>query len=343
LPRPTLAPREIAVEQVFQEADMIALRQVMQARDRIFRSIIRTPAVKSDFLSDITGANVYLKLECLQKLNSFKIRGALNRGLTLSESARSAGIVAASSGNHGAAVSYVANMLGIGADVFVPRGTPEVKLDKIRRYGAVLHLEGNSYDEAHALAVLHAKRSGKTYFDPASDEVAVAGHGTIGLELVEDVPTVDVVLVPVGGGGLITGIGVAARAVKPSVSVIGVQTEACPAMLAALRDKVFYEEYPSEPSVCDAVVGGIGKIGYEYAEKCIHSVVTASEDQVKEAVIELMRRDKIVAEPSGALGVAYLMGSGDRFRGMNVVVVISGGNIDFEFLAAEIRAYGDRN
>lgn len=321
---------------------MITLRHVLQARDRISRSIVRTPVVKSDFLSDLTGATVYLKLECLQKLNSFKIRGAMNKGLSLTSDERAKGIVAASSGNHGAAVSYVANTLGIGADVFVPRGTPEAKVEKIRRYGAALHIEGNNYDEAHALALVYVKKTGKVYLDPTSDETVVAGHGTIGLELVEDAPTIDAIVVPIGGGGLITGISIAARSLKPSVSVIGVQTEACPAMVAALRDKVFYEDYPSRPSVCDAVVGGLGRLGYENAERCIHSVVTASEAGVKQAVVELVRRDKVVAEPSGALGVAYLAEGGDRFRGMTVVVVVSGGNVDFDFLRAEIQAYSEK-
>jgi threonine dehydratase len=311
---------------------MVTLKQVMQARDRISRGIVRTPAIPSDFLSDQTGARVYLKLECLQRLNSFKIRGALNRGMLMTAEERASGLVAASSGNHGAAVSYVANVLGVSADVFVPRGTPPVKTDKIKRYGAMLHVEGNNFDEAHTLAILHAKRTGKPYFDPASDEMAVAGHGTIGLELLEDIPALDVILVPVGGGGLVTGVSSAARAIRPSLSVIGVQTEACPAMAAALSDNVFYEEYPSEPSICDAVVGGIGKIGYESARECMDYVAVVTEDKVREAVRELLRRDKVMAEPSGALGAAYLLGSGDRFRGMTVALVISGGNIEFALL-----------
>lgn len=310
---------------------MITLKQIMQARDRISRSVTRTPVVKSDYLSDLTEANVYLKLECLQKLNSFKVRGALNKGLSLTERERSGGIVAASSGNHGAAVSCVAHTLGISADVFVPRAASPAKLDKIRRYGGIIHAQANSYDEARSLAILHAKRAGKTYIDPASDELTVAGHGTIGLELLEDVPALDAIIVPVGGGGLITGIGVAAKSVRPSINVIGVQTEACPAMADAVRDNVFYENYPSLPSVCDAVVGGIGRMGYEYAAN-LHSVVTATEVIVKRAVVELLARDKVVAEPSAALGPAHLMESGDRYRGMTVAVVISGGNVDFDFL-----------
>ncbi len=310
------------------ETLMVTLKQVMQARDRISRGIVRTPAVPSDFLSDQTGARVYLKLECLQRLNSFKTRGALNRAMLMTAEERAAGLVAASSGNHGAAVSYVANLLGVSADIFVPRGTPHVKIDKIKRYGAVLHVEGNDFDEAHALAVLHAKRAGKPYFDPASDEIAVAGHGTIGLELLEDVPALDVVLVPVGGGGLVTGVSRAARAIRPSLSVIGVQTEACPAMARALADNVFYGKYPSEPSICDAVVGGIGKLGYENARECMDYVAVVSEDKVRQAVHDLLCRDRVIAEPSGALGAAYLLGSGERFRGMTVAVVISGGNIE---------------
>lgn len=311
---------------------MISLNQVMQARDRIFRTITRTPVVSSDFLSDATGARVFLKLECLQKLNSFKIRGAVNRGMLMTPEERSSGIVAASSGNYGAAISYVANLMGVPAHIFVPRGTPDVKTQKMRRYGAVVRVEGSGYDEARSLAILHAKRSGKPFFDPASDEAVAAGHGTIGLELIEDIPALDAVIVPVGGGGLITGIASAVRAIGPSINVIGVQTEACPAMAAALSDNVLYEDYPAKPSICDAVVGGIGRLAYENAKECIDYVAVVPESRVKEAVCELLSRDKVVAEPSGALGVAYLLSSGDRFRGMNVAVVISGGNIEFGLL-----------
>jgi threonine dehydratase len=224
------------------------------------------------------------------------------------------------------------------AHIFVPRGTPEVKTQKIRRYGAVLHPEGSEYDEVRSLAILHAKRSGKPFFDPASDEAASAGYGTIGLELLEDIPALDAVIVPVGGGGLITGIASAVRAIRPSIEVIGVQTEACPAMAAALSDNVFYEEYPAKPSICDAVLGGIGWLAYENAKECIDYVVVVPESKVKEAVCELLSRDKVVAEPSGALGVAYLLSSGDRFRGMNVALVISGGNIEFNLMREILNA-----
>jgi len=320
---------------------VLTVRDIMRARERVSRHIVRTPLVQSDFLSDITGASVYLKLECLQRQNSFKIRGAMNKVLSLTPEERAKGVLAVSSGNHGAAVSYCAKLVGIAADVFVPEGTPGSKLEKIRRYGANLHIAGKTYDEAHAIAEGYLATTDRVYVDPASDETAVAGHGTAGLEMMEDVPVLDAVLVPVGGGGLITGISLAVKSIRPGVRVIGVQTEACPAMLAALRDKVFYKDYPSAPSICDAVVGGIGEIGYAYAPKCIDNVVTASEDAVREAMIELVRRDKVVAEPSGALGAAYLIENPDACRGMNVAVVISGGNVDFDFLRREMASYSE--
>lgn len=267
----------------------------------------------------------------------------MNKVLSLTREQRTRGVLAVSSGNHGAAVSYCANLLGIGADVFVPVGTPEAKLQRIRRYGANLHISGKTYDESRTLAKAYLARTDKVYIDPASDEVAVAGHGTIGLEIVEDTPKIDAILVPVGGGGLITGVSLAAKFMRPSVKVLGVQTEACPAMLAALRDKVFYEDYPSAPSICDAVVGGIGQIGYAYAEKCIDTVVTANEDAVREAMIELLRKDKVVAEPAGALGPAYLLEHPDEFAGTTVAVVISGGNVDFELLREEMAAFTEKS
>lgn len=321
---------------------MITIRDIMLARERVSPHVLRTPLILSDYLSDLTGGTVYLKLECLQRLNSFKIRGAMNKSLSLTPAERAKGVLAVSSGNHGAAVSYCAKTLGISADIFVPNGTPEAKLQKIRRYGASLHVVGHTYDEAHALAKEYFQKTDKVYIDPASDEIVVAGHGTIGLEIMEDASKLDAILVPVGGGGLITGVGIAAGAVNPRVKMLGVQTSACPAMLAALHDKVFYEDYPSEPSICDAVVGGIGRIGYDYASDCIDEAVTASEDAVKEAMVELLRRDKVVAEPSGALGPAYLLEHPDQFTGMNVVLVISGGNVDFSLLRQEIVSFTER-
>jgi threonine dehydratase len=321
---------------------VITARDIMRARERISEHVQRTPMVQSDFLSDLTGSTVYLKLENLQRLNSFKVRGAMNKALTLTHEERSRGVLAVSSGNHGAAVSFCAKLVGTRAEVFVPEGTSGAKLEKIRRHGAHLHLAGKTFDEAHAIARKYLARTGLVYIDPASDEVAVAGHGTCGLEMMEDVPRLDAILVPVGGGGLITGVSLAARSVRPDVQVVGVQTEACPAMLAALRDGVFYEDYPSAPSVCDAVVGGIGRVGFKYAAKCINKMVTASEDAVKQAVVELVRRDKVVAEPSGALGPAYLMENPDAFRGQSVAVVISGGNVDFERLRDLLSSYRER-
>ncbi|MEX0974134.1 MAG: threonine/serine dehydratase [Bacillota bacterium] len=322
---------------------MITIRDIMRARESISRHVLRTPEVQSDYLSDVTGASVYLKLECLQHLHSFKIRGAMNKALSLTPEERARGLLAVSSGNHGAAVSYCAKLLGIKADIFVPEGTPDAKLQKIRRYGANLHISGKTYDESHSIAKAYLARTDKVYVDPASDEVAVAGHGTIGLEIMEAVPRIDVILVPIGGGGLITGVSLAAKFMRPGVKVIGVQTEACPAMLASLRDKVFYEDYPSAPSICDAVVGGIGEIGYAYASKCIDKVVTAGEDAVKEAMIELLRKDKVVAEPSGALGPAYLLENPDQFAGLNVAVVVSGGNVDFDLLRREMASFTEKH
>ncbi len=315
----------------------------MRARENTSRHVLRTPEVQSDYLSDVTGASVYLKLECQQRLNSFKIRGAMNKVLSLTPDQRARGVLAVSSGNHGAAVSYCAKQFGITADVFVPEGTPDSKVQKIRRYGANLHIQGRTYDEAHAIAKAYLAKTDKVYIDPASDEVAVAGHGTIGLEIMEDAPLIDAILVPIGGGGLITGISLAAKFMRPGVQIIGVQTEACPAMLTALRDKVLYEDYPSEPSICDAVIGGIGEIGFTNAEKCIDKVVTASEDAIREAVVELLRRDKVVAEPSGALGPAYLLENPDAFTGLKVAVVVSGGNVDFDLLKREMLSFTEKH
>mgnify|MGYP000129709738 CR=1 FL=1 len=318
---------------------MITLEAIVAARDRISPHVYRTPLVHSLFLSDLTGGEVYLKLECQQKLNAFKIRGMLNRVLTMTPEERERGIMVVSSGNFGIAAGYVRKMWGVDVEVYVPEATPPSKIERIVRYGAKPKLVGRDYNEAYAAAKETSRHSPRVWLDSSGDEDAVAGYGSIGLEIVEDLPEVDTILVPVGGGGLITGISLAAKGKSPEVEVLGVQTEACPAMLASLRDGICYEQYPSEPSMCEGLVGGVVELPFSCAERCIDDVLLASEEAIGRAVVELISQEKVVAEPSGAAGVAYIIENPALFRDRKVAVVISGGNIDAKLLAELMGRY----
>ncbi len=314
---------------------------VAAARDRIAPYVWRTPLLQSGFLSELTGGKIYLKLENRQRLGAFKVRGMINRLLTMPERERARGIVVASSGNHGVAASWAGRRWGVKVEVFAPRTTPEPKTAKIRRYGAELRLVGENYDEAYLAAkAAVARGSGGVWVDSCSDPVAIAGHGTIGLEIHEDLPQVDEVLVPVGGGGLITGISVAMRAALPGLVVSAVQTEACPAMLAAVRDQTFYETYPTAPSVCEALVGGVGELGFRESGRCIDRVVLASETAIERAVVEMLRHEQVLAEPSAAVGWAYVAEHPGEFAGRTAVLVVSGQNIGFEILRRLIERHG---
>lgn len=322
---------------------MIKPVDVILARKRIQRYIYRTPLEKSYFLSQITGGEVYLKLECHQQIKAYKVRGAFNKILSLTAEERLKGVMTASSGNHGASVSYASSLLGIdNVTVYVPEVTPAIKKEKIKRYGAELVVAGRDFDEAYVLAKEARKELDRIWIDTCSDEAVIAGQGTIGLEMLEDNPALDAILVPIGGGGMITGISIIVKSINPDIRILGVQTEACPAMLASLRDGILYEKYPSRPSVCEALVGGVGEIPYRMARKCIDDILLVKESTIKEAVIQLIDHDKVLAEPSAAVGVACLMEHRERFRGRKVGVVISGGNIDLEALKSflnEVRAW----
>lgn len=307
----------------------ITFDHVLAAHERIEPFIHRTPLVRSAFLSDLTGGEIHLKLECRQRLNAFKIRGMVNRVLTLHPAELTRGIVVVSSGNHGLAAAYCGERWGFPVEVFVPEGTPPLKLDRIISHGATLHVMGRDYDEACDICQERLPATGLTYVDPADDPAVVAGHGTTGLEIAEALPEVDQVLVPVGSGGLITGVGLAVKGrVGAGVKIIGVQTAACPAMKASLDQGICHRHYPSGPSVCEGLVGGIGEIGFRYAPLCLDGVVLTSERAIRRAVVDLVREDGVMAEPSGAAGVAYVTENPNEFQGRRTAIVISGGNLD---------------
>lgn len=319
---------------------MFNYKDVVEAYKRIKDKIYMTPLEKSIYLSN-QNTNYYLKLECLQPPKSFKLRGALSKMTTLTEEEKKKGVVAISSGNHGAAVSYAANLLGIDSIlIFVPNVTPKSKIDKIKYYGGKVKIVGNNYDEAHSIGMEYVNNHDMTYVDPYyGDTLVYAGQGTIAIEILEQNPDIDTIMVPIGGGGLITGISVAAKAIKPSIKIIGLQTEACPAMIKSLEDNVLYDEYPSKESICEALVGGVGELAYKMAKDCIDEIIEVKEAFIKKAVSHMIRKEKIVAEPSSCICIAALMQESERINGKNVALIISGGNIGEDLMVELLNKY----
>jgi threonine dehydratase len=303
------------------------------ARDVIAPHIWRLPLLPSAGLRRLTGARVYLKLECLQPTGSFKVRGALHKLASLSPSDWERGLVTASAGNHGLGVSYACQALGLPpVTIFVPESTPAAKLDRLSAFDCQVSLAGADYDACHALAHEYAQKRGATYISAYDDPVIIAGQATVALEIMEDLPGVDLLLVPVGGGGLIAGIALAVRAINPSVRVLGVQPEASPAAYLSLRDGHPYEVYAAAPSICDGVVGGFGRVPFEVAGHLIDEILVVPEADVRQAVSWLLTQEQIVVEGSGALAIAPLLSGQLDAGGQSVVAVLTGRNLDVELL-----------
>ncbi len=319
---------------------MFNYNNVVEAYTRIKDKIYMTPLDKSIYLSN-ENTNYYLKLENLQPPKSFKLRGALSKMTTLTEEEKKRGVVAISSGNHGAAVSYASRLLGIdNVLIFVSEATPKSKIEKIRYYGGNVKIVGKNYDEVHEYGMKHIEDYDMTYIDAYySDPVVYAGQGTVALEIFEQNPNIDTILVPIGGGGLITGISVAAKKINPAVKIIGLQTEACPAMVKAIEDNVFYDAYPTEPSICEALVGGVGEIAYKRASECIDEIIVVKESFIEKAVSHMIKKEKVIAEPSSCICVGAILQEPEKINGKNVALVISGGNIDEELMVELLNKY----
>lgn len=304
--------------------------EIWSAASRIRPFVARTPLRRSAVWSEQTRAEVLLKLENWQPTGSFKVRGAFNLLQQLAPAERARGLVAASAGNHGAAVGYAAQTLGIPAvHIFVPCSTPRAKVNKMRRLGVTVHEVGETYDDAHHAAAAFERAQGATFVHAYDDVRTAAGAATIALEVLADAPEVDAVLVPVGGGGLISGIAVALKQLAPHVRVYGVQPDTSPALRDSLRDGVCYEEYTAAPTICDGLAGGIGQIVYRVAEaKLIDDVLIVGEQAVHCAVSAFARDEQMMVEGSGAVGLAALQEFPDLFAGKRAALIVTGANID---------------
>ncbi len=312
----------------------LTLDDILTARQRIRDAVYYTPCERSQAIGTLTGLEVYLKLENRQMSGSFKERGALNKILTLTPEQRDRGVIAASAGNHAQGVSYHATQRGIRATIVMPQTTPLVKVTATRRFGAEVVLHGANYDEAFAEAMRRSEAENLTFIHPFDDPIVIAGQGTIGLELLEQVEGLEAVVVPIGGGGLIGGIGCAVKSVNSAIRVIGVQTARLPSMrdAVAAREPVTLE---ASTTIADGIaVRRAGAVTLPLVERFVDEIVTVEEDEIASAILLLLEREKMLAEGAGATALAALLqGRTSLPAGAKTAVLVCGGNIDVTLLS----------
>lgn len=314
---------------------MLTLADVEAAASAIAGSVVRTPSAVSQTLSDVLGCTVVVKFENLQFVASFKERGARNKLLHLTDAERAAGVVAVSAGNHAQAVARHARLLGIDATIVMPQTTPYVKVGRTKALGSKVELRGETVADAMAFGRTLVEQEGRTLVHPFDDALVIAGQGTVGLELFQDHPDLDVVIAPVGGGGLLAGITTVATALAPTVELIGVQTETFPSMARALAHDD--TPVPGGPTMAEGIaVSNAGVLTSQVLEAAGVEVVTVSERSIEEGVNLFLEIEKVVAEGAGAAGLAAILEQRDRFAGKTVGVILTGGNIDPRLLSSVI-------
>ncbi len=314
--------------------EKVTIDDIRKAQDTIKDIVKRTDILESTKLSLLTNANIYYKCENLQKTGSFKVRGACNKIANLTEEEKSKGVIASSAGNHAQGVALGAKMNSIEATIVMPSTAPLAKVTATKSYGANVVLEGLVYDDAYAKAVEIQKETGATFLHPFNDKYVIAGQGTIGLEIFEQMNNkVDTILCPIGGGGIIAGIATAAKALNPNVKIVGVQTANIPSMYESMKSGKVTTAFKST-SIADGIsVKTVGELTFNIAKDLIDEVVLVQEDEIAEAVLFLMENQKVVAEGSGAVTTAAILtGKYKPKENENVVLIISGGNIDVNTL-----------
>jgi threonine dehydratase len=315
---------------------MIGIADVEAARARIRDAIYCSPCPASETLGELTGTRCHVKLENLQMTGSFKERGALAKMLTLTAAERARGMIAASAGNHGLAVAYHAERLGIAATIVMPEWAALIKVASCRRHRATVVLAGQDYDEAYAEARRREAATGAVFVHAFDDPAVIAGQGTLGLELVEQVPDLDAVVVPVGGGGLIGGVALAVKARAPRVEVIGVQAAALPGMRQALERGGPAELGPASTIADGIAVRRVGALTYGLCRRYVDEVVVVDENEIANAILLLLEIEKTVVEGAGATTLAAVLNKKVALAGKRVALVLSGGNIDVNIIARVI-------
>jgi threonine dehydratase len=312
----------------------VTIEAVRHAAASIAGAICRTPVVTAPALSELAGSEIYLKLETLHRTGSFKERGALTKLLTLSAGERRAGVVAMSAGNHAQGLAYHAHRLGTPATIVMPEGTPFIKIDRTEAFGARVVLIGDSLSAARQAAYALARDRGLVLVHPYDDPMVIAGQGTIALELLADQPDLDTLVVPIGGGGLISGIAVAAKALNPKIEIIGVQSTLYPSMYRLMRG-----EDPGPPAAAATLAEGIavkepGRLTRHIVKALVSDILLVDDVAIEGAVETLLEYQKLVVEGAGAAGVAAVLATPERFHSRRVGIVVCGGNIDARLLAS---------
>ncbi|WP_424858595.1 MULTISPECIES: threonine ammonia-lyase [unclassified Tepidimonas] len=313
---------------------MIGLSDIEAAAARLAGQVLQTPCLESRTLSQITGAQVYLKFENLQYTASFKERGAFNKLAQLTPEERARGVIAMSAGNHAQGVAYHAQRLGLRAVIVMPRFTPGVKVERTRGFGAEVVLHGDTLEEARAHARTLAAEQGLTFVHPYDDDAIIAGQGTVGLEMLRAQPELDVLAIAVGGGGLIGGVAAAAKAIKPDIEIIGVQTRRFPAMVNAVTGSHWPQ---GANTIAEGIaVGAPGERTLELAQRYVDDWLLVDEEDIEQAIVLLLEIEKTLVEGAGAAGLAAVLRHPVRFAGRQVGLVLCGGNIDPLLLASII-------
>jgi len=313
---------------------MLDLASIEKAYERLEGVVHHTPFSYAPILSEMSGYEVYLKKENLQRTGAFKLRGAFNKIATLVEAGKRGGVVAASAGNHAQGVAFAANHFGIDATIVMPESTPLTKVQGVKAFGANVILHGSNYDEAYAYAVKFGEEKGYDFVHPFTDDEVMAGQGTVAMEMLESEPDLDAMIVPVGGGGLISGMAVAAKALKPDIHVIAVSAEGAPAMRQSFQSKKPIDT-TSVRTIADGIaVRDTSPVTLAYILKYVDAFEGVCEDEIASAILFLLERQKVLVEGAGSVGVAALMhGKIDLPEGSKVGIVLSGGNIDVTMLS----------
>jgi threonine dehydratase len=312
---------------------MVTLAQIEAARGRIADSITVTPCARSEHFTKLTGSQCFFKLENLQMTGSFKERGALNKLLCLSAEERARGVIAASAGNHAQGVAYHAGRLGILATIVMPEATPLIKVQSTRSFGAKVVLSGSNYDEAYAEAKRLQQASGAVFVHPFDDEQVIAGQGTIGLELIEQNPYLETVVVGIGGGGLISGVATAIKEVNPRIRIVGVEPGVLPSMKIAIERGQRVTLEPATTIADGLAVKAAGEKTFPIVQRYVDEIVTVDEEEIANAILLLLEREKTVVEGAGAAPVAALLNRKVPNPGRKVAMILGGGNIDVNLIS----------
>ncbi len=313
---------------------MLDLKSIQKAYERVSDVVHRTPFSYAPILSQMSGYEVYLKKENLQRTGAFKLRGAFNKIASLIEAGEKGGVVASSAGNHAQGVAFSAKHFGIEATIVMPESTPLTKVMGVKEFGANVILHGSNYDEAYAYAVKFGEENNYTFVHPFEDDEVMSGQGTVTLEMFEEIEDLDALVVPVGGGGLISGMSVASKALKPECKIIGISAEGAPAMKQSYDAKTAIDT-TSVRTIADGIaVRDTSPITLEYILKNVDVFETVGEDEIAAAILFLLEKQKVLVEGAGAVGVAALLhGKIDLPKGSKVAIVLSGGNIDVTMLS----------